>query len=355
MHSVTVVASRLPHTLPNGESIVDGHLFTLLPTPRSRWKSFATGWGVQALSLISLLFVGVRVHQNLVPPDEYRMTNLVSYEPPVVHQQPVAPVAARPNPPRDSEPVPESKPLIETKPTVETLVVTPQRRAIHDYKQPEPDHPAPELKLESKMPVIPTAPVSKIVAVGTFSVSNAATAAPSKPSSTVQTGGFGDPNGVPSSEHHGVANIREGGSFDLPSGSGRGNGSGSGGRNQGVVASSGFGTGAIDALNGSGSQAKTASPKPTTGATAPVEITFKPKPDYTDEGRKQKINGEVRLEVLFKSDGQVHVIRVLQGLGYGLDEQAVKAAEQIKFKPALHEGQPIDSMAQVHIIFELIS
>jgi len=36
-------------------------------------------------------------------------------------------------------------------------------------------------------------------------------------------------------------------------------------------------------------------------------------------------------------------------------EPAVKAAEQIKFKPALHEGQPIDSLAQVHIIFELIS
>jgi len=59
--------------------------------------------------------------------------------------------------------------------------------------------------------------------------------------------------------------------------------------------------------------------------------------------------------VLFRSDGRVHVIRVLQGLGYGLDEQAVKAAEQIKFKPALHEGQPIDSTALVHIIFELIS
>ena len=59
--------------------------------------------------------------------------------------------------------------------------------------------------------------------------------------------------------------------------------------------------------------------------------------------------------MLFKSDGRVHVIRVLQGLGYGLDEQAVKAAEQIKFTPALHEGQPVDSMALVHIIFELIS
>jgi len=42
-------------------------------------------------------------------------------------------------------------------------------------------------------------------------------------------------------------------------------------------------------------------------------------------------------------------------LGYGLDEQAVKAAEQIKFKPALHDGQPTDATAMVHIIFELTS
>jgi len=45
----------------------------------------------------------------------------------------------------------------------------------------------------------------------------------------------------------------------------------------------------------------------------------------------------------------------LQGLGYGLDEQAVKAAEQIKFKPALHEGRPVDSTAVVHIVFQLAS
>jgi TonB family protein len=59
--------------------------------------------------------------------------------------------------------------------------------------------------------------------------------------------------------------------------------------------------------------------------------------------------------VLFRASGQVHVIRVLQGLGYGLDEQAVRAAEQIKFKPALHAGQPVDSTAVVHIIFQLAS
>jgi TonB family protein len=201
------------------------------------------------------------------------------------------------------------------------------------------------------MPVIPTAPASKIVAVGTLSANNPAAATVTKPASSVQTGGFGDPNGIPSSEHRGVANISVKGEFDLPSGSGHGNGAGS--ANPGAVASSGFGNGAIDALNSSAIHQKTALHPPSNGVSSPVEITFKPKPDYTDEGRKEKINGEVR--VVFKSDGRVHVIRVLQRLGYGLDEQAVKAAEQIKFKPALHEGQPVDSTAQVQIIFELIS
>ena len=89
--------------------------------------------------------------------------------------------------------------------------------------------------------------------------------------------------------------------------------------------------------------------------TTPVEILFKPRPEYTEQGRKLKIDGEVRLEVEFSTRGQARVLRVLQGLGYGLDEQAVKAAEQIKFKPALHEGQPVDSTAVVHIIFQLAS
>jgi TonB family protein len=343
------VASRLPHTLPSGETF-GGLLFTLLPSPESRWKSFATGWSVQALSLAGLVFVGVRFHQNLVVREDLRVTNLVSYEPRVLHEQrqPLVPLAvARPKPPVDS------KPLLETKPTVAALVVTRQIRTVTEHKQPEPDRPAPELKLESKVPMIPSAPASKIVAVGTFSANSPVTATVSKPAAAVQTGGFGDPNGIPSAEHRGVANISVKGEFDLPSGSAHGNGSG--GANPGVVMSSGFGNGAVDPSNSFAIHPKTASHQPTNGANSPVEITFKPKPDYTNEGRQQQINGEVRLEVMFKSDGRVHVIRVLQGLGYGLDEQAVKAAEQIKFKPALREGQPVDSMAQVHIIFELIS
>jgi TonB family protein len=87
----------------------------------------------------------------------------------------------------------------------------------------------------------------------------------------------------------------------------------------------------------------------------PVEILEKPKPSYTEEGRKHGVEGEVRLEVQFTADNHIHVLRVLQGLGYGLDEQAMRVAEQIKFKPAMHAGRAIDSTAIVHIIFELAS
>lgn len=309
------------------------------------------GWSVEALLLVGLLLVGAGVHQSLVPDGQYRVTRLVTYEPLVLPAQPpvAAPVLARSKPLEDHQPTLKIDPPAESKPALEALVVTPQVRRSPEHKAPEPDSPAPELKLESKMPVIPNAPTSQIVAVGTFSAKSALMVA-AKPGSPVQTGGFGDINGVPASEHRGAAsiNINQKGSPDLGSGSGSGNGIA--GTSSGVVMKSGFGNPVvIGAVKGA------AIAKPISGTNTPVEITFKPKPDYTDEGRKQKINGEVRLEVLFSADGRVHVMRVLQGLGYGLDEQAVKAAEQIKFKPALHQGQPIDSTALVHIIFELIS
>ena len=61
------------------------------------------------------------------------------------------------------------------------------------------------------------------------------------------------------------------------------------------------------------------------------------------------------LEVVFTTSGQVHVVRVIRGLGHGLDQQAIRATEQMKFRPAMREGQTVDSTAVVHIIFELAS
>ena len=87
--------------------------------------------------------------------------------------------------------------------------------------------------------------------------------------------------------------------------------------------------------------------------TTPVEVISKPTPVYTEEGKKLKIEGEVLLEVSFEAAGKVRVIRVVRGLGHGLDEAAVRAAEQIHFKPATRDGQPADSSAVLHIVFQL--
>ena len=85
----------------------------------------------------------------------------------------------------------------------------------------------------------------------------------------------------------------------------------------------------------------------------PVEVLFKPMPAYSDEARSLRIEGEVTLEVDFCATGQVRVVRVVRGLGHGLDDLAARAAEQVRFKPAQSGGRPIDFRASVQIVFRL--
>jgi TonB family protein len=66
-----------------------------------------------------------------------------------------------------------------------------------------------------------------------------------------------------------------------------------------------------------------------------------------------QIEGEVLLEVLFSASGQVRILRTVRGLGHGLDENAIAAAEAIRFRPAERARVAIDSTAIVHIVFEL--
>jgi TonB family protein len=57
--------------------------------------------------------------------------------------------------------------------------------------------------------------------------------------------------------------------------------------------------------------------------------------------------------LVFLASGTVQVNHVVKGLGHGLDEAAIRAAQQIKFKPALQGGVPVDFPATVHIVFQL--
>jgi TonB family protein len=55
----------------------------------------------------------------------------------------------------------------------------------------------------------------------------------------------------------------------------------------------------------------------------------------------------------FGANGELHVNRVVRGLGHGLDEAAVAAANKMRFKPAMRNGQAIDSSAIVHVVFQM--
>jgi len=88
-------------------------------------------------------------------------------------------------------------------------------------------------------------------------------------------------------------------------------------------------------------------------ADRPVEIVFKPMPEYTDDARSARIEGTVSLELEFTAAGDVRVLRVVRGLGHGLDEAAQRAALRIRFKPAQSDDRPVDSRATVHITFRL--
>jgi len=188
----------------------------------------------------------------------------------------------------------------------------------------------------------------------------------------VQTGGFGDPNGLKGTGKEGAKlYAAQAGSFDMPAGPGQGNGSGGAKGIKGTVASADFGNGIATGGKGDGrsngagvstggfgsEQVLHGGPKIAQAdsgpATTPVEITFKPNPVYTDEARSLKLEGEVLLEVMFGANGSLHVNRVVRGLGHGLDEAGIAAANKMRFKPALRMGQPVDSTAIVHVLFQI--
>ena len=84
-----------------------------------------------------------------------------------------------------------------------------------------------------------------------------------------------------------------------------------------------------------------------------LEIVSKPRPLYAEEARRLHVEGEVVLEAVFRATGEITVIRVVSGLGHGLDERAIEAANGIHFRPAAVNGIPKDTIAKVIITFQL--
>ena len=84
-----------------------------------------------------------------------------------------------------------------------------------------------------------------------------------------------------------------------------------------------------------------------------VEVLSKPPVQYTSEARQLNVEGDVVLRVTFLANGQVVVQGVVHGLGHGLDEEARRVAEQIRFRPATSNGQPVDVTTKITITFQL--
>ena len=87
--------------------------------------------------------------------------------------------------------------------------------------------------------------------------------------------------------------------------------------------------------------------------TAPV-VLYKVDPEFSEEARKAKYQGTVLLAIEVGEDGRAHGFRVLQSLGLGLDEKAIEAVSQWKFKPAMRNGRPVRAAATIQVNFRLL-
>ena len=337
--------------------------FALLPQPKSRWREFTCSFVTQTAAFLLLSLASVFAPKAL-PVSEYHQITLLAPPSLLLHPDPTSPPPPVMNSPRAKT---------EPKPDFSVKLVAPR---LPRLVAPRPvDIPETEVKtvfqpmriLETLRPPKPLPEVH----TGVLAAANAPLPEVKQPAAKVQTGGFGDPLGQDGEARPGHLTVSRVGSFDLPSGPGLGNGTGGAKGAVGVVANAGFGKATIatqtaaPATGGSGVQtggfgdahvaqgAARKTEEPAKPPTVPVEILSKPKPVYTEEARRLRKEGEVLLEVIFTASGEVHVLRVLQGLGSGLDESAVAAAKQVRFHPAQRDGQPVDSQAKLHVVFQL--
>ena len=343
---------------------------TLDPSNLGRKRSgVAFICGVLAESLV----IGAAVFFGLLFPDELPVAYrhyAVAWLSPLRKPDPVlkpAPKVARVFVPKLK--LPETPEL--TAPPVAELVIPKIKPTISSasISVPQPPMPPPPIA----QPILP--PKAQI-AVNTGLFGGATEPITTKrPVNEVQTGGFGSPQGLPGrAQGDSPGNVPKLGSFGLPDGPGVGNGTGGSRGIQGVVASAGFGSGVAGPGYGRGGVG-TGEPRVTTGgfATAapvapsqagkppvapstvfqPVEVFSKPTPAYTEEARNLGVQGEVELSVVFQASGAIKVVGVVRSLGHGLDQAAVQAAAQIRFKPAQRDGKPVDFPATLRIQFRL--
>src|ERR1035437_5452431 len=221
-----------------------GFQLGLLPEKKWNWRTFAASYGILTGLILLLIVIGIMTSDTLIPSVSYHVTELIprpSLRPEPLPKAKPLPVHAKLLPP---EPVFQAPKLIVPKelrtPKAQPQEIEPPKVAMNNFA-------AALLKQTSgARPVL--------IHTGDFQGSSV-TPTVNAPIEKVQTGGFGDPNGLkPSanSKPNGKLIASAAGSFDLPMGPGQGNGAGGAKGIKGTVASADFGSGGATAGRGDG-------------------------------------------------------------------------------------------------------
>jgi TonB family protein len=346
--------------------------FSLLPNTQPRMSAMGSSLVIEIALVTFVVMIPQLFPKQMIPKAMFMVTEIM--EPPLEIAPPPPPKVPVAKIKKVEPPAPVEQPA--PKPDVAKLFAPmieapkPKLRQVKETELPKVDETFQPLKLElaNNQPARPREQVK----TGLMTSGSSAPATISQPIEKVQTGGFGDPEGLPGPGNPNKrVNIAQFGSPVLPPGPGYGNGTGGADGARGTVASTGFGNGV--AIPPTGRSRRVGSVQSTGFANLndqvieppkkkvdngpalePVVILAKPKPMYSAEALKLNLEGEVLLDVVFPASGsQVHVNRVVKGLGHGLDEAAIRAAEQIKYKPALSGGHPVDFPAVIHIVFQM--
>jgi len=181
----------------------------------------------------------------------------------------------------------------------------------------------PAVKIENTAPILPMAPTL----IGDTEI---------KPA-IFDYRQYGDPNGVVGKLSGGPG---DGGGIGTGHGTGIGPGNGPG---LGPGEDGGTGGGERIGYLGVGG-----------GTLTPPALLTKTDPDYSEDARKARLQGTVLLRIEVDTQGQPRNVTVRQGLGLGLDDQAVNAVKKWKFRPGRVNGKPVAVVAYVEVNFRLL-
>ncbi|MGD0547341.1 MAG: energy transducer TonB [Terracidiphilus sp.] len=362
---------------PNSEEAT----FGLLPDPERSPGSFITSIVINGLALALLLLLGATAKKEI---DQHRYEETLLLlptkppPPPAKVKLPPPPEVDLPKPPDVKleapkidipKPKPEPKPIVlETK--LALPVIQPIKPNVIEAPQPKS-----ALNIVAKPNVVTAQPTKKAIFAAAMPAQNNSQKPSMKPVHFGQTFGV-----TPNPNAKGPATI-------AAIGNPYGGMQGPAVAPHGVVGSTGFGNGTKFGSN-SGVVGKVASAgvRGTTNVTQPVmnpgkvasvgitaaptavppapqmrtgppptdvEVISKPQPQYTSEAKQLKVQGDVVLRVNFAANGQVVVQGIVHGLGHGLDEEARRVAQQIRFRPATRNGQAVDKTTIITITFQL--